>query len=89
MFQKSNLLCEEFNKKYENGKISFQGSPLEFILRLPSNSEIKSKIETIFEENFYRQRIVDDYGRRVSISELRIPKVNERKVMAWGLYKSQ
>ena len=75
---------EEFNNKYEGGSIKFKESAFECSLTTPAHNRITMKIEPVLKDNFYRQRTVNDYGRQVFLTELRIPEVNKRKVMAWG-----
>ncbi len=78
---------EEFNNKYGREDIRLKTGLFDYKLFTPAGNHLTIRIEPVLEDNFYRQRIVNDYGRHVNLTEPIIPEVNRRKVLAWGYLK--
>ena len=81
---------DEFNLKYEGRQIRFDSIVNEWhwMINMPSGSQIDIEVKQILEKDFYRERIVDDYGRRVRVRELQLPEYKKNRIMAWGYLKS-
>ena len=51
-------------------------------------NQIRIELTAILEEDFYRDVEIKDFGRIIKRRELHIPKVQNRKVLAWGFIKA-
>lgn len=82
---------EEFNNQYEGSKVTFtrDRTSKRCTLTLPSSKRIAIEIQPIIKEDFYRTVDVEDYGRRVQYTELQMPKLDDKNIMAWGLIKGE
>lgn len=80
---------EEFNKKAGNNlfttRITNDGFRLTF--GVSGSADVVISLVPILERDFYRKRQVNDHGRRVTVTELEIPKYQNRKLMAWGFVR--
>ena len=81
-------LVDEFNFKYAGNKIQLLDRSLGIGLRSPSGKAIDISLRQIIEEDFHRKVTFNDFGRSLSRSELRVPKLYNRTLMAWGVIKS-
>ncbi|MFQ5639197.1 MAG: serine/threonine-protein kinase [bacterium] len=81
---------EEFNSKYQGRKIHLHVPDFDFrfSMLLPSGDNIELRIKPILEEDFYRARVVDDYGRKIKLTQLELPQYDNKRIMAWGYLKS-
>lgn len=77
---------EEFNSKYtgEGLRIHRPSKGIGYFITLSQNERIEIEIRPLFDEDFYRDRVIDDYGHRTKVTQLERPVYEDRKIMAWG-----
>lgn len=81
---------EEFNSKYQGKKIQLHVPDYDFrfSILMPSGANIELRIKPILEEDFYRERVIDDFGRSKRVTQLELPQYDNKRIMAWGYLKS-
>ena len=80
---------DDINSKSDGAKIEFNPNKNSFLNTIIyRHSPIRIELRVILEEAFYRDVKIKDYNQVISRRELRIPKVNKRKVLAWGMIKA-
>jgi len=81
---------EEFNRKYSGGKIQIRPDPVEnrYTITLLSGASLVIHIRALIDEDFYREREIEDFGRKTRVRQLERPLFEDRKIMAWGYLKS-
>jgi serine/threonine protein kinase len=80
---------EEINKKSDGPKITFHIDDNSFLNTIEySLSRIGIELNPIIEEDFFRDIKVNDFGQVFTRRELRIPQVDNRRVLAWGYIKA-
>jgi len=80
---------DDVNSKSDGSKINFHIDANSFLNTIEYDySKIRIELAPIIEENFYREVKIKDYDQIITRKELRIPRVNKRKVLAWGFIKA-
>jgi len=77
---------EEFNSKYagEGLRIHQASKGIAYFITLGQNKRIEIVVKPLFDEDFYRDQVIDDYGHRTKVTQLERPLYDDRKIMAWG-----
>jgi len=91
IFEPLKEFISEFNAKYEGRKIEISRivrREISCSITLISGESIVITIKELIDEDFYRERIVNDYGRKIALKELKRPVYNNRLIMAWGEVKA-
>lgn len=84
---------EEFNLSYDGDKISIisersEGIQTSLTISLPDNKRIELIIRVLFDEDFTREVInKDDFGRRSTRQISCVPKLQNKRVQAFGMLK--
>jgi hypothetical protein len=80
---------DDINSKSDGPKIDFHFDKNSFLNTIIyANIQIRIELAPIIEEDFYREVEIKDFGRIIRRRELRLPKIQNRKVLAWGLIKA-
>jgi len=81
---------EEVNSKYAGTQnvITTPGHSMTANIRTSSHKQVTLEVRPIIKENFYRERVCDDYGRQTRIRELRLPMYRGQTLLAWGYLKA-
>jgi eukaryotic-like serine/threonine-protein kinase len=79
-------LIEDLNNQYIDSNVSIRriGDGFTYQIVLPSKNIMTIEIKPLFDEEFFRERIVNDFGRNITVKELRRPEFLNRKILAWG-----
>lgn len=93
-FEKSILtpiqeFIDEFNlrSQIDSIQISHKLSPMGFYIHLTSSSRIDIQIKALIDEDFYRKREFNRFGRTIIQTELERPLYNNKRIMGWGYAK--
>ena len=80
---------DDINSKSDGPKIEFHFDKNSFLNTIIYGyNQIRIELTAILEEDFYRDVEIKDFGRIIKRRELHIPKVQNRKVLAWGFIKA-
>jgi serine/threonine protein kinase len=82
---------DQVNSQYagpENA-ISISQNGMSANISTSSHKQLTLDVRAILKEDFYRERIIDDFGMRSSRTELRLPTYQGQPLMAWGYLKAQ
>ena len=87
------VIIDEFNENYVHGKIRIEkkGYPylFEYLVHLLSGTMLILKIAPLHDEDCVKERVIDDYGRRIACREMKRPVLNKKNILAWGMLESQ
>jgi serine/threonine protein kinase len=83
-------LLEEVNSKYAGTKnvITTASDSMTANIRTSSQRQITLEVRPIIKEDFYRERVRDDYGMQSRTRELRLPTYRGQPLLAWGCLKA-
>jgi serine/threonine protein kinase len=80
---------DDINSKSDGSKVSFHVDRNSFLNTIEySNYIIRIELKPIIDEDFYREVEINDFGQVITRRELRIPKIQNRIVLAWGFIKA-
>ena len=79
---------DELNSHLIDDKISFNESSLQINIGFSNGKYVSISCSVIYEEYFYRERYYEWLGQRKSKSELRMPKLRNENIIAWGIIKA-
>jgi serine/threonine protein kinase len=80
---------EEINAKSDGPKITCHFNSNSFLNSVEySFNKIKIDLKPIVDEDFYRDVKINDYGSPFIRRELRVPKIDKRRILAWGCLKA-
>jgi serine/threonine protein kinase len=81
---------EETNAKYAGPKtqIDFRPGTMSCRIQTSSQRHLEIEIRAILEEDFYRERVIDDFGRNIRRVELQMPTYQDTPLLAWGYLKA-
>ncbi len=84
------IFFDQINSKYTGSKNSVQLSSngMSASIKTSSNNELRLEVRPILEEDFYREKVIDDYGMRASHKELSLPTLQGKPLLAWGLLEA-
>ena len=80
---------DNFNAQYTGPRIVIKkeydtDKDIGYSIIVPSGSTIVIMLRILFDEDFMRTRIINDFGRRIERRELMRPLFLERRILAWG-----
>ena len=78
------------NTKYTGPKarIDFRVGNMTCRIETPSGRYLELVVKAIVEEDFYRERVINDYGRNTRLVELQMPKYQGTPLLAWGYFRA-
>jgi serine/threonine protein kinase len=80
----------EINAKYigPKARIDFKSGNMTCQIQTPSGKHLDLEVKAIFEEDFYRERIINDFGMNTRRTELQMPNYQGAPLLAWGYLKA-
>lgn len=80
----------EINAKYAGHKtrIDFRPGTMSCQIRTSSGRHLEIEIRAILEEDFHRERIIDDFGMEIRRVELQMPTYEGTPLLSWGYLKA-
>jgi serine/threonine protein kinase len=81
---------DEVNSKYAGAKntIATTNHSMTAKITTSSHKQLHLEVRPIIREDFYRERVRDDYGMRSRTKELRLPTYRGQPLLAWGNLKA-
>ncbi|MBI4834945.1 MAG: serine/threonine protein kinase [Planctomycetes bacterium] len=94
IYEPLDSFIKELNERYTgSNKVILHnrqpGRDFNCLIGLPSGNPLALEIRPLIDEEFNREKEIDDYGRTIRVRRLERPLWKNKKIMAWGYLKSK